>query len=110
MKNFTKNILFITILVPVLCGCTGTDGKFDPRKPYSLDMTPPKGPPEYEQGWIDGCESGSATYSNNFYMFTRVFKFRQDPILRNNKMYYQVWKDAFLYCSLYWERINGGFL
>lgn len=84
-------------------GCTGKDGEFDIRKPYSLDLTPPEGPAEYERGWSDGCESGMHAYSNNFMKALRSFEFRQDPKLRGNKMYYQAWKDAYLYCAIYLE-------
>ena len=106
MSALIKNILPILLISLVCYGCTGKDGRFDIRKPYSLDLTPPAGPPEYEQGWTDGCESGMNAYSGGIYKALKVFELRQDPQLRNNKMYYQVWKDAFLYCSLYWEGIN----
>ncbi len=97
-------LLFITL---ILVSCTGRDGEFDLRKPYSLDFTPPEGPYEYEEGWSDGCESGSQAYSNNFYKLTKAFELRLDPELRTNKMYYQAWKDAFLYCAIYWEAVNS---
>lgn len=101
-----KHSVILLILVFSMTACTGKDGTFDIRKPYSLDLTPPPGPPEYEQGWTDGCESGMSAYANGMYKTMRVFNLRQDPVLRNNRMYYQVWKDAFLYCSLYWETVN----
>ncbi len=94
------------LCVVLLSACNGVDGRLDLRKPASLSMDPPPGPPEYRQGWIDGCESGSHAYTNNFYKALGAFELRQDPVLRNNKMYYQVWKDAFLYCALYWEGVN----
>ena len=96
-----KNILTILLLVFVLSACTGAGGSLDLRKPVSLNLEPPEGPPEYRQGWSDGCESGMQVYSNDFYKFWKTFEFRQDPNLRKNKMYYQVWKDAYLYCALY---------
>ncbi len=102
-----KQVLCL-LLLTLLCACTGKDGAFDLRKPYSLDLTPPKGPPEYEQGWTDGCESGMQVYSYDFYKLILAFKFRLDPELRRNRMYYQVWKDAFLYCAIYWETNNSG--
>lgn len=98
---------FITILLCfLLIGCNGYDGKFDIRKPVSFSMDPPPGPPEYRQGWKDGCESGSDAYTSDLYKMINAFQLRQDPVLRNNKMYYQVWKDAFLYCAIAWETIN----
>lgn len=98
--------IHIIAMLLMLQACTGLNGSLDLRKPASLDLTPPEGPPEYEQGWIDGCESGMNAYSNTFYKWVRTFEYRQDPVLRHNKMYYQVWKDAFLYCSIFLETVN----
>jgi len=106
VKNIIKNLL-VFAFVTVLTACTGKDGAFDIRKPYSLDLTPPEGPPEYEQGWTDGCESGMNAYFNTFYKAIRVFDYHQDAKLRNNKMYYQAWKDAYLYCAIYGEGLNN---
>ena len=104
-----RYMILITLIITLglTTACTGKDGTFDIRKPYSLDLTPPEGPPEYEQGWSDGCESGMSAYSSSFYKLLNAFELRLDPDLRKNKMYYQVWKDAFLYCSLHWEGTNA---
>lgn len=77
-------------------------------QPAALELTPPAGPPVYQKGWSDGCESGANVYSNSFYKSIRAFDYKFDPKLRNNKMYYQVWKDAFSYCSYYWEKNGAG--
>lgn len=104
MKNFLK--IFVLILVLNLAACNRTaDGEIS-WQPNSLDLTPPPGPPEYQKGWSEGCESGANAYSNTVYKSFRAFDFKFDPALRNNKVYYQIWKDAFLYCSIYWERTN----
>jgi hypothetical protein len=57
------------------------------------------GPPEYQKGWEDGCESGIGMTGNSFYK--NFYKFRQDPTMTTNKMYYQTWKNAFSYCNNY---------
>jgi hypothetical protein len=75
-------------------------------KPHSLDTTPPNGPIEYRKGWTDGCETGQSAYSGQLYKVFGTHKLQYDAKLRNNKMYYQAWKDAFFYCALYWETIN----
>jgi len=103
MQLTKVNIAILLCLVTILTSCTGRDGGFDPTKPYSLDLTPPEGPYEYEEGWSDGCESGISVYHNNFMKFMGTHEFRQNPKLRKNKMYYRAWKDSFLYCSLYME-------
>lgn len=98
----------LVIVLILLSACTGRDGTFDLRKPYSLDLTPPEGPYEYEEGWSDGCESGMSAYSNNFYKLVGAFDLKMNAELRKNRMYYQAWKDAFLYCALFWESTNSG--
>lgn len=105
--RFIHKILFI-IIVPLICtSCTGKNGTFDMTKPYSLDLTPPDGPPIYQQGWSDGCESGLSAYSGNFYKFMRVYDYKQDARLRTNKMYYQVWQDAYVYCAVFSMNITN---
>lgn len=79
-------------------------------QPYSLNLEPPPGPEEYRKGWADGCESGGNAYSDTFYKITRAFDYKFDATLRNNKFYYQAWKDAFFYCSVYWERTNNPYI
>ena len=77
------------------CGASRTDWGF--MRPAQLIQQPPAGPIEYQQGWIDGCESGYAGYSNPS---NKMFhSWRQDPILARNPVYYQSWKDAYQYCA-----------
>lgn len=102
-----KSIAIIFTAFLLLTGCTGAGGSLDLRKPVSLNLEPPEGPPEYRQGWADGCESGMNVYSADFYKFLGVFEFKQDEKLRNNRMYYQVWKDAYLYCTLHMMTTNN---
>ncbi len=108
-NKIIKLIIFIIIISPMIA-CTGKGGALDIRKPYSLNLEPPPGSPEYRQGWTDGCESGMNVYSYDFYKTVRAFNYKQDPALRNNKVYYQVWKDAFVYCAIFWETNNSGTL
>jgi len=105
MKNNYK--ILVIALVALLTSCNHTaDGKIS-WEPVSLNLTPPPGPPEYQKGWSDGCESGSNAYSSTVYKTFKAFEYRFDVSMRNNKVYYQVWKDAFLYCSIYWERTQS---
>lgn len=101
-----KKVIIGFMVGALLSGCTGAGGSLDLRKPISLNLEPPPGPPEYRQGWADGCESGMNVYSADFYKLLKSFEFKQDPNLRNNRVYYQVWKDAYLYCALYMMTTN----
>lgn len=76
-------------------------------QPASLNLNPPPGPENYRKGWADGCESGANAYSSGFYKQIKAFDYRYDATLRNDTVYTQVWKDAFIYCSIYWERLNS---
>lgn len=80
-------------------GCTHYDTQWGFAKPATLVMKPPPGPPEYEQGWLDGCESGYSGYGNS--TNKQFHTWRQDPILAQNPVYYQIWKDAYWYCANY---------
>ncbi len=105
MKFLLRNTLILSFAV-LLFACNKTaDGEIS-WQPNSLNLEPPPGPPEYQEGWTQGCESGANAYSNSFYKTVGAFDFKFDPTKRNNKMYYQAWKDAFIYCSIYWERTN----
>jgi hypothetical protein len=105
MKSNIKNIFAISICL-LLVACNRTpDGEIS-WQPNSLDLTPPVGPPEYQQGWSDGCESGAQAYANSVYKTFKAFEFKYDTKLARNNMYQQIWKDAFIYCAIYWERTN----
>ena len=106
MKNKFFTYFIIILLSSVVSACNTTPDGDISLQPYSLDLTPPDGPPEYQKGWSDGCESGANAYANNFYKYIEAFDYKYDANLHNNKMYFQVWWDAFIYCSIYWERTN----
>ena len=87
------------ILLLMMAGCGSAHMNFNWAKPAHLDMNPPPGPPEYKQGWKDGCNSGWKAYTTTF---NKVWgKFEQDPKLAQNPVYYQVWKDAYAFCAAY---------
>ncbi len=91
--------LAMMMLIGMLTACSSGHAQFNWAKPANLNMVPPKGPPEYEQGWKDGCQSGWKAYATQF---NKVWgSYKQDPILAQNPVYYQVWKDAYSYCSVY---------
>lgn len=103
----TKHNYIFLILLLTLLGCNrNPDGSIS-LQPASLDLNPPPGPPIYQKAWSEGCESGANAYSNSFYKIVGAFKYKYDTSLRKNEMYVKAWKDAFIYCSVYWERTNG---
>lgn len=96
----------IIVLTGSISACRSTTGEgFDWTAAASFDTSTVVGPPEYVQGWRDGCETGRSAYANHFYkMFLTV---KQDEQLAQNPVYYQVWKDAYLYCWFYQETTSS---
>lgn len=64
-----------------------------------MELPSNSGPPEYMQGYKDGCESGYSGYANQFNK--NFWTWKQDPQLAQEKVYYQIWKDAYSYCAFY---------
>lgn len=96
-----KHLLFILPLVALpLSGCH--DG-FKPRTgaPWKQDLLNegPPGPPKFQQGWKDGCETAISANTNSLLKFSYTFK--QDGYLAQDPVYYAGWKTAWEYCMKY---------
>ncbi len=104
----TAIYIFFIILICLSSSACNRDyyGKLS-FQPGFMDLQPPPGPEIYRKGWADGCESGANAYSNAFYKQIKAFEYRYDAHQRSNVMYTQIWKDAFIYCSIFWERVNS---
>lgn len=74
-------------------------------KPYGLGEAPEGGPPEYTQGWKDGCESGLAAYGSTHYRVSG-HKYKMDYKMVDNQDYYQAWHDSYTYCRWYVWNFN----
>lgn len=82
----------IALLLISLSGCCGWKGYHS----VSLDFTPPDGPPIFQQAWEDGCQTGIASNTNDWYkLFAKI---KQDPKLMKEELYRRVWQDAYNYC------------
>ena len=94
-----KTIILLCVLVLVANACTPVP----PWQRWMLKGPPPREgityPPKYVEGWQHGCETGISATANQWYKMTH--KFRQDPILAQDRTYYRGWKDAFDYCQRY---------
>jgi hypothetical protein len=83
-------------------------------KPIGIGEVDPNAPPEYKQGWTDGCETGMYVYGGDTYRYLG-YKFKQDYTMITNNDYYNAWQDAYLYCRWYlWNYVRkeqiGGIL
>ena len=92
-------LFFCMLFLSIFSACTHFNFDMNWAKPTSLNLEPPPGPPEYQQGYVDGCHSGWKGYATQFNKFWG--KYRQDPELAQNPVYYQIWKDAYAFCSAY---------
>lgn len=81
----------------VLDGCA--NNPITNPKPALLDTEVDVGPPEYRQGYHDGCASALSAYGNTM-MRTMQGGIHKDPKYMNSPMYNQVWKDAWNFCYM----------
>ena len=81
-----KNTLILAGLVIALGGC----------RPLWLQTVSPSGPPEYQLGWEDGCDTGLAAEGSWDYKL--MFGFKKRPEMAVNDQYKQGWNEGFTYC------------
>jgi hypothetical protein len=82
---------------------------------FGADHVSSEHSPEFQQGWNDGCKTGSATYGNHF---TKAFTdYTRDPNMVGNHAYESAWTDSYHWCRQQhntninaWDSDWGGFL
>lgn len=91
--------LWLAALVVLLPGC----------RPLLLQTIDPSGPPEYQLGWEDGCDSGMSAEGDWTYKIMYGFKKRAE--MAANDQYKQGWNEGFTYCrfSLAQSKAPGDF-
>ncbi len=78
--------LSLIALVLALGGC----------RPMWTFVIDPTGPPEYQLGWEDGCDTGMSAEGAYYYKLMYGFKKRAE--LAANDQYKQGWNEGFTYC------------
>ncbi len=81
-----RNKLVITCCVLATAGC----------KPFWLQTVAPAGPPEYQLGWEDGCDTGLSAEGSWDYKL--MFGFKKRPEMAASDQYKQGWNEGFTYC------------
>ncbi len=81
-----KKLLIAASALLMMAGC----------RPMWLLAIDPVGPPEYQLGWEDGCDTGMSAEGNWYYKMTYGFKKR--PEMAANEQYKQGWNEGFTYC------------
>ena len=65
-------------------------------RPLDLYYVTPSGPPEYQLGWQDGCDTGLSAQGG--FVYKMLYGFRKRPEMGNNELYKQAWNEGFTYC------------
>ncbi|NBX03613.1 MAG: hypothetical protein EBR02_06090 [Alphaproteobacteria bacterium] len=65
-------------------------------RPLTLYAVDPGGPPEYQLGWEDGCDSGLSAEGGWYYKV--IYGFKKRPEMSANDQYKQGWNEGFTYC------------
>lgn len=60
---------------------------------------PPPGPPNYQQGMVDGCRTALAALGNTFQGFIHAGVHYDVDKALNDNVYYKAWKDGYFYCK-----------
>ncbi|MDB2415522.1 hypothetical protein N9W34_07095 [Rickettsiales bacterium] len=95
----TMIVVSLVFLAGTLSGCTGANNSFDWRKPVSLDINPPEGPKNYQQGWQDGCTSGLASTNTSLHLAMGSYSFTLDKNLRYDHLYNKAWQYGYNHCG-----------
>lgn len=65
-------------------------------RPMDLYYVEPSGPPEYQLGWQDGCDTGLSAEGGIVYKL--LYGFRKRPEMGDNELYKSAWNEGFTYC------------
>lgn len=92
-------LFFISILL--IFSMTACHAVPDSMKPgaWVFDQMPKDAPIAFKQGWIDGCKTGLASMTNDYYK--SFYQYTQDASMRSDPLYYKAWKDTVTFCRHY---------
>lgn len=82
-----KRFLIAVCVLSVATGC----------RPFELYFIKPQGPPEYQLGWQDGCDTGLSA-GGGMYQYPLLYSFKKRPELGNSEQYKTGWNEGFTYC------------
>ncbi|NDF12557.1 MAG: hypothetical protein EB060_07090 [Proteobacteria bacterium] len=100
MRMFVRTWMLVIVLLGT-SACEQMYSQLTMPRPWGLTEVP-DGPPEFQQGWRDGCDTGIGAYGDSWYKMYHTFK--QDANLVKNPSYYRAWKDAYTHCRWYTEQ------
>lgn len=97
MSKFARRYIPVLALV-LLCACTDATGRLWPTPLLSRNFPPP-GPPNYQQGMMDGCQTAQAAIGNALYGVMHAGVHYDVDMALNDRVYYKAWKDGYFYCK-----------
>ncbi len=86
MKRLLKNSLILLLAASALGSC----------RPVSTWFATPDGPPEYQLGWQDGCDTGLSAQGD--YRYRAIYGFKKRQEMLENDLYKNGWNEGFTYC------------
>lgn len=89
-----KKFILLALATIILSGCVN----YTRFHPGGRSNVAPAGPKIYQQGYLDGCESGKSGYKGS--LRKMYWSWKQNPKLAQNRVYYKIWKDAYAYCAI----------
>ena len=98
------------VCVGVVCLAMGCSFRvpFGYPTPNNLINNVPDGPPAFQYGWAEGCETGVSGWVSEFYKGTGLARFRKNfTFADENPDYEMAWQIAFWYCMRIAERHEG---
>lgn len=103
IQNIRKLVAVVVVLSMSACSAARPNARL-------LGQVPKSAPANYQQGWIDGCETGMAATGGPIYQV--AYQNKINPQLVENTQYFRGWNEAKTYCAHYtmallWE---GGVL
>lgn len=86
MHKLAKRSLALAAFTLATAGC----------RPFNLNFVDVPGPPEYQLGWEDGCDTGMSAEGSWDYKV--MYGFKKRPEMAANDQYKQGWNEGFTYC------------
>ncbi len=102
MKFIIKLFILMICMEFCLSACTDqvfSDDSFMAPTPAGMGKPAKDAPPDYTEGWNDGCKTGLSTMNQGYYK--SFYTYKQNYKKADNLLYYQAWKDAYTYCRQY---------
>lgn len=100
LKSLKALVATITALL-LLSSCYGKMLPYSEVMKRQYMFKAPNGPPDFQQGWLEGCETGTNAVVSIFY--SRMFKTKMNYTkYKNSSDYSAGWDRSYEYC----KRIN----